>query len=659
VCYDAWAWASAAEIVDSGFRKLGSSAGNERPGAIYLESDSYYWLSYARRISAGETLRVRYTFADNTPFGRPVHWSQSISWLLVLFGKLRQSITGENWIVALEKASVWVNPVLLIVLISGIGLALFKRIGAIPAALFMVYFVSLGDVGWEFQPLRPDHQSLQALFGIFMLAGLVFGGAGWIRIGNAETKSILRSAPLEIPDMATARRWFFLSALCAALGLWISAVVAIMLLLMLFVAVVLLAYAAPDLPEDSNIRAIPELWRMWGWVGGVGSLFFYFLEYFPHHLGFRLEVNGPFYSLAVVAMGESLCQFMRARYARRGETSPCFVKGLICATLVALLPLAILFGPPSWHTLKDPQMFHLHNLIQEFYSFPRFAGPRLGAIFVQNFGILPLFILLAIGLAAFCNLRLVEWAVVWLSFATTVGLLLLGYLQVRWLGLFAGMNAWLAVVTAVCAWRILRERLSEKPRLVAAILFVGLLLIQPIWFATRRVNQVRDIIHQRSLPKQLADPVLNKRLALAFVAGEGPGASVMGELDLAPAFHYFAQATFVASFYWENVAGLHAATRFFADSDGNAARKVALERSVTHVAVQEGNRLQNFFYFIAKGKADQEAAKKLFAARLVGNEFDLPPWLSTTPTLTNIGFQPYTYGGMQFEERCRLYRVAR
>src|SRR4051812_42524506 len=85
VCYDAWAWDRAAKIVDSGFRPLATAATSERPGGIYLEPDSYYWLSYAKRIGQGENWRIRYTYADNTPYGRPVHWSQSISWLLVIF----------------------------------------------------------------------------------------------------------------------------------------------------------------------------------------------------------------------------------------------------------------------------------------------------------------------------------------------------------------------------------------------------------------------------------------------------------------------------------------------------------------------------------------------------------------------------------------------
>src|SRR4051812_14282520 len=81
---DAWAWQRAADVVDSGFRQLGSTTPNEHSGAIFLDNDAYYWMGYAQRMGEGETWRIRYTFADNASYGRPVHWSQSISWLLVL-----------------------------------------------------------------------------------------------------------------------------------------------------------------------------------------------------------------------------------------------------------------------------------------------------------------------------------------------------------------------------------------------------------------------------------------------------------------------------------------------------------------------------------------------------------------------------------------------
>jgi hypothetical protein len=132
----------------------------------------------------------------------------------------------------------------------------------------------------------------------------------------------------------------------------------------------------------------------------------------------------------------------------------------------------------------------------------------------------------------------------------------------------------------------------------------------------------------------------------------------MADPNLAPALHYFGEATAVVSFYWENLDGLHAATKFFADAEtGEVARQVAGDRGLTHVVIQEGNRLQNYFYYIATSKLDQPAATHLFAARLVGSEFALPDWLITTPNLQRIGYELYTYGGTRFEEHWPIYRI--
>lgn len=660
VIHDAWVWQRAVDVVDTGFRKLATTTTTDHPGAIYLESDSYYWLSYANRVGNGETWRVRYTHNDNAPYGRPVHWSQSITWLLVLFGKTRQWFTGETWTTAMERASIWINPALLISLVGVLAWTLWRRIGPAACGLFCIYLVTLGDVGWEFQALRPDHQSLQALFGVLLLAGLVIGGAGWVRPqSDGPPKKSWSTHPLEVPDVSHARWWFGVSGLCAALSLWISAVVAVMLLMMLFGAGMLLAYCAPRLAKGSEIEVQPELWRRWGMIAGIGSFLFYLLEYFPNHLEFRLEINGPLYSIAAVAMGEGLCQFMRARYAKPGHARVAFVKGLVCVGLVALVPVAILLGPASWHALKDPEMRRLHDFIQEFYSFPRFAGPNFNAMIVQNFGILPLFLVLAVAIAAFTKLRLLEWAVVWLSFAVAIGMLGLGYLQVRWLGLAVAMTAWMALVTGVCAWRILSERFTAGWRWPLGCLLMAVLLIQPIRFALRSEGQVDDIITRRTIPKEVANPVLNKRLALALRDQEGTGLRVMADPDFVPALEYFAQGEGVVAFYWEDMDGLHAATRFFGANDGERARAVANERRLTHVVVQEGNRLQTYFYYLSTGKIDQVAAGKIFAAQLMGSEFELPGWLITTPKLQQIGMQLYTYGGMRFEDRWRIYRISK
>ncbi|HEY4283815.1 MAG TPA: hypothetical protein VGM62_12190 [Chthoniobacterales bacterium] len=663
VIWDAFAWSRAANIVDSGFRELAAVHPSERPGGLFLDNDSYYWLSYATRIGLGETWRVRQTFADNAPYGRSVHWSQSVSWLLVGLGKARQTVTAESWTIALERAAVWLNPLLLLALSCGLGWALWRRVGALPAGFLMIYLVSLGDVGWAFQPLRPGHQSLHCLLGLAMVAAMALSGAGWVRVERSEaaraTNYVIR--PLQLPSASEARACFFISGVFAALSLWVSAVVTEALLLALFAGAISMAvFSSPFLGGDNHFDIRPKYWRLWGWTAGIGSFALYLVEYFPKNLSlFRLEVNGPLYSVAVIAMGEAMYQFLRARRVTSHRRVLAYLTAIGCVFIAALVPLAIFFGPQSWHALRDPEMRRFHYFIEEFYSIRRFARSNPILMFLNNLGFIPFFMVLAVGLVAIRKLPWMEWPAVWLSFAVTVGTLALGCIQIRWLGLYATMNAWLAVIVGVCAWRVLSDRVPDRLLRPVGITVCLVLLIQPVIFMTRRCHQVNDIIYQRTVPKNLVNLAMNKRLALAFRAAVGPGARVMAEPDFAPQLHYFADSQAVASFYWENLEGLHAATSFFSDSEGETARKIAFERGLTYVVVQEGNRLQNYFYYYATGKLDLDASAKTLAARLMGSEFALPEWLQTTPSLQRLSGQLYIYRERSFEDRWRIFEISR
>jgi hypothetical protein len=654
VLYDAAEWRRAADIVDVTFRPLGASVSNARPGGIFLETDTYYWLSYADRISKGESWRIRYTLADNAPEGRPVHWSQSISWLLVAFGKARQWFTHETPEQAIERASVWLNPFLLCLFLCFIGVIGLLRIGSIPAGLFAVYLVTLGDVGWTYQPLRPGHQTLYTLFATMTLVALGLGGGGWVRMTPGSTTS--RNKVFNLPTAPAARRWFIAAGTSTALCMWVSAVVSTMVLGMIFCGMVLLAiFVAPADTTDTALA--PESWRYWGLTAGIGAAFFYLIEYFPHHLQlFRLEVNGPLYSLGVIGMGEGIYRLLKAKTLTnpRDRRTAIFCAVLFSSLAIAI-PVAIGLGPPTWHALRDVEMQRLHNFIQEFYSFPRFAGTSMSKMALTNFGIIPFFVAAAFILSLVRKLKLNESAILVLSVVVTIGIFGFGYLQIRWLGLLAPMATWVATLVGIYTW----QRIKPHVRFAGfvGVLVIALLLIQPVMFAQRRITQVDAIIQGRDLPKQLLNPALDKRLALALRETEGPGLRVMASLDLTPALHYFAESAAVGSYYWENLDGLHATTRFFGDGSGGEARKVAAARGLTHVVVQEGNSLENYFYFIASGKFDQQAATQTFAARLLGSEFNLPSWLQTTPALQSIGYAVYSYHGLSIEDRWRVYRI--
>lgn len=174
-------WDRAVEEYAAQFRGVGwvDVPASESPGRIFMDNDAYYWVAYAREMAATGRWRIRHTQLDNPPDGRPVHWSQSVSWLLLLAGGIRHGLTGEGVSVAIEQAAIWVGPGLLILLLAGTGGLVCRRLGVAPAMVWVLNIASMVAISWAFHPLRPDHHGLQLGFVVSGVLCLMLGGTGW------------------------------------------------------------------------------------------------------------------------------------------------------------------------------------------------------------------------------------------------------------------------------------------------------------------------------------------------------------------------------------------------------------------------------------------------------------------------------------------------
>lgn len=653
VVYQAHVWSSAAARLDGEIRSTRPAVGGalNPPGGVFMENDSLAWLGYANRIASGDTWRVRGTLADNTPDGRAVHWSQSVSWILVALAKVRQELTREGIRPALEAAAVWMNPLLQGTLVVGLGLALFRRIGAIPAGLFALFIATSSNIGFSFHALRPDHQGLLVLFGIFSVAGIVLGGGGWMarRAGSGE---LSLAKPLDLPDNKGAGKYFFASGVAAGLGLWVSAATQGILLVLIFLAAVLVVFFAAPSSRTDAFEARPERWRRWGWVCGGTSFFLYLLEYFPNHLGMRLEVNHPLYSVLAISMGEALCQFMRFRHAGGGRRALAW--GVVFTALALGLPLIVILGPAEWHAMRDPHMFRLHKFIEEFQSFPQTAGSGYPGKYFRDFGILPVFFLVAFG-SLFFSTR--ERPAIGIALLVALGVLGLAWLQVRWLGLADLLNVFLAAVAGTWAWRRVSRLFSGRPRLVFSVLLCVLLALQPLFFMVGFYRYMQPVLTGAMVPQNFIYPLMAKRIALSFRDLAGPGARVMASPSIAPALQYFADASVVSSLYWENRAGLDAALEFFTDEDGGAARRIARERGLTHILLLPEKDMARELFLIKSGRVDEGAARRMLYSRLVGG-LNVPAWTATDAATKAADSRIYFYRGKPLQGRCRIYKIA-
>ena len=67
-----------------------------RSARFFVDPDSYCWLSYARDLRASGNWRLRFTHADNAPYGRAVHWSHLPIWALMGISRFLEIAGGAS-----------------------------------------------------------------------------------------------------------------------------------------------------------------------------------------------------------------------------------------------------------------------------------------------------------------------------------------------------------------------------------------------------------------------------------------------------------------------------------------------------------------------------------------------------------------------------------
>lgn len=586
-------------------------------GRLFLENDSYYWIDYARKMAATGSWRIRHTRFDNPPDGRPVHWSQSISWLLVLYGRLQHAVTGEPLHVAIESSAIWIGPSLFFILIACTGYLLLRRAGLIPSLLWMFNLLTLPAIQWSFHPLRPDHHGLHLGFLLSSLLCLVLGGLGWVRTSSDRDGCLHLFVPLQPPDRRRARRLFAAAGILGGLGLWTGATVQLSgIALFSAGAVLLVLLQARRNTGDSAASQLfdPSVWRWWAVAGAATSLVCYLLEYAPSFPGMRLEVNHPLYALSWFCAGELVAR-LTVRPARR-------VVVVLFAAGALLLPALLLFGPPEWHTLRDPIMRRMHLFIDEFR--PYFAVHRSSRIvaLLASFGVLPIVLAAAPYLVRRGKLTAYEQSAAGICLLAALSYAALTAWQARWANFFAATALLMAVIILPMLWRTRNGQAS------LVVVLTATMLLQPIGFLALQFRDIhfRDISTERV--GELAAPILQRQLAERLGALNTNGAfRIMGGPHMAARLHYYGGLPNVSSYYWENIGGLRAAAEFLAAEDDAEALRIARQRGITHVILPPSADFVRMFYYIRNGSFSEPGARDCLAGRLLTRPDAAPRWI--------------------------------
>jgi tetratricopeptide (TPR) repeat protein len=569
-----------------------------------MAADGYVWNLLAESLGKNGEWRIRRSDFDNAPNGREVHWSSAFAWYLRALGELYRAVTGESLRNSIFRMSIWANPILLSVSLVVVSILFARRFGLLVGAGVAVGMIVLRGYYYGFYPAYPDHHGLISLWHLLMFYGIASAGAGWV-VKNSARKGFCAG-----PE--TARKSMVLSGLAGAAGMWTSAISTTLVLCALGVGVLAAAIffgrGSADCGADDDNKPVldPSLWRLWGAVGSVGSLAFYLLEYFPFHIGMRLEVNHPLYSLAWLSASWILAE-MVAWLSQPGCGKLPLLKLSLLALGCAILPLFVFLGGSKFYLPMDTFLTRVWSFTHELT--PLVEQMRRGGVSWANaIGVSP-FLLAGVAFVLFDKKTEQAQRVTLTIFAVSFSVMLaLYFYQIRWQSLLGTIKISLGCILLGALWKRVS---SHRPfiRLTAPLLLFVSFAALAVPAFNRSIRPQLDL-HFLSIKQNRpmlglfeADMLLHRRLARAIIADSAdrqpvilasPGASVR--------LAAFAGAKVTGTFYWENLEGLRAAALMLNSHDERELRQLLDNHGITHVYLSQWGDFSGEYHHCLHGK---------------------------------------------------------
>jgi hypothetical protein len=576
-------------------------------------SDAQMWVRHAIALLEEDQLQLRHTNVDNAPHGREVHWDSAWAWCIAGAGKLHQLATGLPLPRAVERATLWLNPAVMLGLIIVLSSWAARHLGTVAGVVVVVAATCDHRIYEGFFPSYVDHHGLltMAVFGL-VLGAVVMGGGWW---QQARGPAILPDAP------QTARSAATFSALCGAAGMWVSAATAIPAIMIVGGSGLLAVLVQGRNAIRQGALFDAASWRIWGRVGAGASVIAYAIEYFPGHLSFRLEPNHPFHALAWLGGSELIAQ-IGERWLLPVEQRWKNPRTLLWPVLaLSVAPLTIFLGGIRVFSVGDPFMAALHrDYIREFL-------PLWGT--VRNFEIRALFDVLQVGslpvLAAVVTLlyrRREAPAVIWFAAFVTAALTAMAWGHSRWLLNVMGPSIALIIVLLMYWTATFRPFV----RWVVALAILGQYFVPGA--VMRYIDTAKDVSAHRITPRDAAN-ALSRDIAAALRAAQPQGEIVLlASPNASATIGYYGRIKTLGTLYWENSDGLKSAARIFSAGSEPEAERLIRAHRVTHIAiVSDESFIQQYFRLLhPDGANDQQS----FGYRLMTGAAT-PPWLQKLP----------------------------
>jgi tetratricopeptide (TPR) repeat protein len=579
-------------------------------------ADGQTWVRHALALSEGHDVQLRYTTIDNAPTGREVHWNSAWAWTIVGAGHIYQLFTGLPFNSAVEKATVWVTPCTLFLLVIVLSVWATRRAGLAAGVFIIIAMVGSDRIYEGFFPTYVDHHGLLTVSVLGMMLGAVVMGAGWWEDSRQPEASLLPRTP------HAARTAAAFSAIAGACGMWVSAASVIPPIALVGAAGLLAIFLNGRATQRAGATFDGRVWQVWGRVGAVASMVFYVLEYFPHHIALRLEANHPVYALAWWGGGE-LIAWIGAWWVTSQPRRLNWGKLVLPVLAVSVAPAIIVIGRATVFAPLDPFLSRLHNdYIQEFLPIWRIlrgydAKMKLEVLVLDN---LPLIA----GLATISYKRRECPIVVWFATAAALMFNAMAWLESRWLLNATGAQVCLALVMVTC-WTVNCRSLVRW--IVTVVVAAALYAPTGVMRSIVRPNAVAN----RQISPQDANAALCRDIAATLRATQPEGdITVLASPNASTGIGYYGRFKTLGTLYWENAAGLKAAAAIFSASSDAEAAKLIQAHGVTHIAIiSQENFIQQYFELLhPNGTA--EDLKRCFGIRLFFDKV-VPQWLQMIP----------------------------
>lgn len=562
----------------------------------------------AQQAAAAGELRLRRVDYDNAPYGREVHWSSPLRWWIELVARVDEAVTGKPLPQAIERAATYAGPWLLVLLSVGLTPLVARRFGAAAAAVFAVGMVCVAPVSSAFAIGTIDHHGIAVVAALVTVLGLAAA-----------------------PGAGAPKSWVIVAGVAGGVGLWISAATQVPVLL----GVGLGAIAGSWQTRKESPVLAPELWRVWGIAGAATSAAAYVVEYFPGHLGWRLEVNHPLHALAWLGAGEIL--FRVGRWARgKSFAGGGSERALLVAAFgaVAALPAVVLLAGERTFWISDPLLWLLHaDYIEEFgplaEEFSRAGGLPAWAVGFLVVTVLPLLVVPA-GLWAWRrdtvpNARLG----LWLTVAPLLVALGMTLAQKRWLHLAGALGLGLFVVVT---WQLRTGAISwPGPRTRRAVGWgLAALVLLPFPIAVMRQARALEAEGPQVGPAEMRE--LGARDVARWLRQRvGPeSVTVLSDPTTTTQLVYFGGFRGVGTLYWENLEGLRATMRTAGAESPAHAEQLVRDRAVTHLVAFSWQPLAEESARLVRGiRGSEPAPPGTFLQEVQAGR--LPAWLRPLP----------------------------